>query len=89
SIERNEVSGAESMVRQGAGIGMKNVRERLEVQYGRTASVEVNSRPGRGTKVTLIMPVLEAESWSQSGRRVLEVAVSAMDDVMRRARVRG
>jgi two-component system LytT family sensor kinase len=89
SIERNEVSGAEKMVRQGSGIGMKNVRERMEVQYGSHASVEVNSRPGRGTKVTLRMPVLEAQSWSQSGRHVLEVAVSAVDDVMRRAKARG
>jgi two-component system LytT family sensor kinase len=35
------------------------------------------------------MPVLEAQSWTQSGRHVLEVAVNAMDDVMRRAKVRG
>ncbi len=84
SIERNEVSGAESLVRQGAGIGMKNVRERLEVQYGSPASVEVNSRPGRGTKVTLRMPVLEPTVWSESGRHMLELAVSAMDDVISR-----
>lgn len=89
SIERNQISGAESVVRQGAGIGMKNVRERMEVQYGSQASVDVISRPGRGTKVTLKMPVLEARPWSESGRHVLEAAVSAMDDVMRRARARG
>lgn len=89
SVERDGASGEESMVRQGAGIGMKNVRERMEVQYGSPASVEVNSRPGRGTKVTLRMPVLEARTWTESGRHVLEAAVSAMDDVMRRARVRG
>jgi two-component system, LytTR family, sensor kinase len=88
SIERNSDSGAESMVRQGAGIGMKNVRERMEVQYGPLASVEVNSRPGRGTKVTLSMPVLEARTWTESGRHVLEAAVSAVDDVMKRARTR-
>ncbi len=88
SIERNSDSGAESLVRQGAGIGMKNVRERMEVQYGPLASVEVNSRPGRGTKVTLRMPVLEARTWTESGRQVLEAAVNAVDDVMRRAHVR-
>ena len=63
---------------------MKNVRERLEVQYGSPASVEVNSRPGRGTKVTLRMPVLEPTVWSESGRHMLELAVSAMDDVISR-----
>jgi two-component system LytT family sensor kinase len=90
SIERNDVSGAEALVRQGAGIGMKNVRERMEVQYGSTASVEINSRPGRGTKVTLRMPVLEPSMWSQSGMHMLEAAVNAMDNVIGRAtRTRG
>lgn len=85
SIERNRDSGAESLVRQGSGIGMKNVCERMDVQYGSAASVEVNSRPGRGTKVTLKMPALESEAWSQSGRQMIETAVSTMDNVMRRA----
>ncbi|QNI35959.1 histidine kinase [Edaphobacter albus] len=85
SIERNQESGAESLVRQGSGIGMKNVRERMEVQYGSMATVEINSRPGRGTKVTLKMPVLESQTWSQSGKQVIEAAVNAMDSVMRRA----
>jgi two-component system, LytTR family, sensor kinase len=45
-----------SGVLQGTGIGMKNVRERLEVLYGDAALFEVMSRPGRGTKVTLAFP---------------------------------
>ncbi len=51
------------------GIGMRNVRERMKVLYGDLASVEINSRPGRGTKVTLLMPVLEegAEIWNPLG----------------------
>ena len=53
----------------GNGIGMRNVRERMEVLYGSQAAVEVVSRPGRGTKVTLVMPVLEAGAapWAQFG----------------------
>ena len=53
----------------GNGIGMRNVRERMEVLYGNQAEVEVVSRPGRGTKVTLVMPVLEAGAapWAQFG----------------------
>jgi two-component system LytT family sensor kinase len=53
----------------GNGIGMRNVRERMEVLYGNQAEVEVVSRPGRGTKVTLIMPILEAGAapWAQFG----------------------
>ena len=45
-----------SGVLQGTGIGMKNVRERLEVLYGDAALFEVMSRPGRGTKVTIAFP---------------------------------
>ena len=47
------------LVRPGTGIGMKNVRERMQVLYGDAAEVEIESRPGRGTKVRLLMPVLE------------------------------
>jgi two-component system LytT family sensor kinase len=46
-----------SGVLRGTGIGMKNVRERLEVLYGDAALFDVTSRPGRGTKVTLMIPV--------------------------------
>ena len=42
---------------RGVGIGMRNVRERLEVLYGNEALFEVFSRPGRGTRVTLEIPI--------------------------------
>ena len=42
--------------RTGAGIGMKNVQERLEVLYGNQASFNVNSSPGRGTLVSIEIP---------------------------------
>lgn len=42
--------------RDGAGIGMKNVRERLEVLYGQQATFTVISNPGRGTSVTIEVP---------------------------------
>jgi two-component system, LytTR family, sensor kinase len=47
------------LVREGSGIGMKNVRERMQVLYGGAAQVEVVSRPGRGTKVRLVMPLTD------------------------------
>ena len=46
--------------------------------------MEINSRPGRGTKVTLRMPVLEAGAGVPSGRHVLEAATDVVDGVMRR-----
>jgi two-component system, LytTR family, sensor kinase len=42
--------------RGGAGIGMKNVRERLEVLYGDQARFSVVSNPGRGTRVIIELP---------------------------------
>jgi two-component system LytT family sensor kinase len=42
--------------RQGNGIGMKNVRERLEVLYGSQARFTVLSNPGRGTLVSIEIP---------------------------------
>ncbi len=42
--------------RTGAGIGMKNVRERLEVLYGMQARFTVVSNPGRGTLVSIEIP---------------------------------
>lgn len=46
-----------SVRRTGAGIGMKNVRERLEVLYGNQASFKVVSSPGRGTQVLIELPM--------------------------------
>jgi two-component system LytT family sensor kinase len=42
--------------RSGAGIGMKNVQERLEVLYGSEAQFTVVSNPGRGTLVSIELP---------------------------------
>jgi two-component system, LytTR family, sensor kinase len=45
-----------ALKRTGAGIGMKNVRERLEVLYGSLAQFSVVSNPGRGTLVSIELP---------------------------------
>jgi two-component system, LytTR family, sensor kinase len=45
-----------TLPRNGAGIGIKNVRERLEVLYGNQASINVVSNPGRGTLVSIEIP---------------------------------
>jgi two-component system LytT family sensor kinase len=47
---------ASALRREGNGIGMKNVRERLEVLYGNQARFDVVSNPGRGTIVTIELP---------------------------------
>jgi two-component system LytT family sensor kinase len=47
--------------RNGAGIGMKNVQERLEVLYGNQAQFNVVSNPGRGTLVSIEIPANPAK----------------------------
>jgi len=47
---------ATALRRDGAGIGMKNVQERLEVLYGNQAHFQVVSNPGRGTLVSIEIP---------------------------------
>ena len=49
---------ATALRREGAGIGMKNVRERLEVLYGNQARFNVVSNPGRGTLVSIEIPAV-------------------------------
>ncbi len=84
--EAAEIS-ANKLPRPGLGVGMRNVRERMQVLYGGLATIEMNGRPGRGTQVMLSMPVLDhgAEEWARAalagmqdaGQRVAE-AVRAM-----------
>ncbi len=64
--DHQDASPVSGLIRSGTGIGMRNVRERMKVLYGDLAAVEINSRPGRGTQVRLLMPILEtgAEAWS-------------------------
>lgn len=42
--------------RRFSGIGMGNVRQRVALVYGPAASMTVESEPGRGTAVTLLLP---------------------------------
>jgi len=56
-----------ALERRGAGIGMKNVRERLEVLYGNRARFTVVSRPGRGTLVSIELPADVPELNGQNG----------------------
>src|SRR5665213_1045560 len=47
-----------SLRRVGAGIGMKNVQERLDVLYGNQAHFNVVSNPGRGTLISIEIPAV-------------------------------
>jgi two-component system, LytTR family, sensor kinase len=83
--ERGDASPVSGLERAGTGIGVRNVRERMEVLYGNLASVEINSRPGRGTKVTLLMPILDAgaEAWGPIGGAAGEAISHLVQDAVR------
>jgi two-component system LytT family sensor kinase len=46
----------------GMGIGMANISERLQVLYGETARMTIDSQEGKGTLVRIRLPLIEAES---------------------------
>jgi two-component system LytT family sensor kinase len=54
---------ASTLRSNGAGIGMKNVQERLEVLFGNQARFSMVSNPGRGTVVTIEFPA----QWPDAG----------------------
>ncbi len=46
----------------GMGIGMANISERLQVLYGDTARMTIDSHEGKGTLVRIRLPLIEADS---------------------------
>ncbi len=73
SPERSSVS-PDGVAREGMGIGMRNVRERMQVLYAGDAEVEVVSRPGRGTRIQLLLPVLTRQDVAMRKVRGAEAA---------------
>jgi LytS/YehU family sensor histidine kinase len=60
----------ELAVRQRDGVGLRNVERRLACQYGATASLTVQTAPGRGTTVTILLPA-EFMAREASARRAV------------------
>jgi len=50
---------ADSGSTRGAGIGMANISERLQVLYGDTARMTIDSHEGKGTLVRIRLPLLQ------------------------------
>jgi two-component system LytT family sensor kinase len=62
SGEARQAPGRSGLLQAGTGVGMKNVRERMNVLCGPDAGFEIVSRPGRGTRVMLTIPVHPAQA---------------------------
>jgi two-component system LytT family sensor kinase len=52
----------ESSSRSGMGIGMANISERLQVLYGDTARMTIDSHEGKGTLIRIRLPLIESAS---------------------------
>jgi two-component system LytT family sensor kinase len=52
---------------RGTGIGMANVSERLQVLYGDSARMTIDSHAGRGTMIRIRLPILETEGGVPEG----------------------
>jgi two-component system LytT family sensor kinase len=52
----------ESSSWSGMGIGMANISERLQVLYGDTARMTIDSHEGKGTLIRIRLPLIEAAS---------------------------
>lgn len=48
--------GVDDTAKLDSGFGIKNVRERIKLHYGETSGFTVESRKGKGTKVTVELP---------------------------------
>ncbi len=82
SSERDHTT-ASGFTRPGTGIGMRNVRERLEVLYGAAAVVHMESRPGRGTRVRLELPMTRREEQAGGELELLREDVSSAVQLLR------
>jgi two-component system, LytTR family, sensor kinase len=52
----------ESSSWSGMGIGMANISERLQVLYGDTARMTIDSHEGKGTRIRIRLPLIEGAS---------------------------
>ncbi len=87
--ERDAASPVSGLVRPGTGIGMRNVRERLQVLYGGAAQMRIESRPGRGTKVSIEMPMMQVDPAVGHELELLRSDVTTAVELLRTVGARG
>ena len=58
SVSDDGAGAVEHDVREAAGLGLRSLRERIAVRYEGAARMEVNTSPGSGMRVGLVLPLL-------------------------------
>ncbi len=53
--------GIEDMGKMNSGFGISNVRERIQLHYGEDYGLTVESEKGKGTKITIVLPLNKGE----------------------------
>ena len=70
------VEGTGPATAAGSGIGLANVAERLKVLYGDNAKMKVDSVNGKGTRVSITLPMVQSVDTDDTTRRVYEERAS-------------
>ena len=60
-MSRNTGLGFGRAATAGTGVGLANIRERLQLLYGAKATLTVAENPGGGTRVTITVPYRSLE----------------------------
>ncbi|MBB6670642.1 sensor histidine kinase [Cohnella nanjingensis] len=53
---REHVAGQRALASSGRGIGLRNVHERIKLQYGEAYGLQIESREGAGTEIAIRLP---------------------------------
>ena len=61
-VSTEEAVDDQGEMKASGGVGVRNVRDRLALIYGSRAGFDIKSAPGRGTEVTIMLPLMYEET---------------------------
>ncbi|MGH9842769.1 MAG: sensor histidine kinase [Blastocatellia bacterium] len=79
TVEDNGAGWREAHAGNGHGIGLRNVRERLRTLYESSATMEISTAPGSGTRICITIPKDETQNTDRGRRGAGEVATAEAD----------
>lgn len=60
-MNQEQVDAVFNRTESSSGVGLKNIRERIQMYFGNQYGICLKSAPDEGTEVTLILPILESD----------------------------